>query len=44
MEQNGMKMKSALGGTEKPALKIGLNTTSERRDIFQTLVDQRNEA
>ena len=44
MEPNGMRMKWALGGIEKPAQKIGQNTTSERRDIFETPSDQRIEA
>ena len=44
MEPNGMRTKWALGGIEKPVQKIGQNTTSERRDIFQTPSDQRIEA
>ena len=36
-----MKMKLGLGGSAKPENKTGPNTMNERRDIFQTLYDQR---
>jgi hypothetical protein len=32
------------GGIVKPVLKTGPNTPNERREIFQTAVDQQNEA
>ena len=44
MEPNGMRMKLAHGGTEKKVQKTGPSTTNEQRDIFQTRVNQRDEA
>ena len=44
MVPNGMRMKLAHGGTEKQVQKIGPSTTNEQRDIFQTRVNQQDEA
>ena len=43
MELNGGKTKTERGGTAKKAQKTGLNSQNEKRDIFLTRVDQRNE-
>ena len=44
MEPNGTRTKLAHGGTEKKVQKTGPSTTNEQRDIFQTRVNQRDEA
>ena len=42
-EPNGGKMKTEHGGTEKKVLKTGPNSQNNKRDIFLTRVDQKNE-
>ena len=42
-EPNGGKTRTEPGGTAKKALKIGLSSQNDKRDIFLTRVNQRNE-
>jgi hypothetical protein len=42
-ELSGGKTKTERGGTAKKALKTGQNSQNDKRDIFLTRVDQKNE-